>query len=188
MKEKCSPDDPCRCQAVTPHGQCQYLASEGDELCDFHNHGAARRKSSKQEVERYILDNHELRDRYERQQSDEDYLNLRKDICLLRALMEKRANMLKTDADYMMGTNAVLGIAQRLESMNISLLKLRQASNTMLGVDQLKAVALQIAEILSEELRDVPNQEEIIERIGQRIFEALEEIASGQHTGEEDNG
>lgn len=184
MKEKCSPDDPRRCQAVTPNGQCQYLASDNDDFCDFHNHGAAKRRNQKKEVERYILDNHALRSSYERQLSDEDYLNLRREICLLEAIMEKRANMLKTDEDYMMGTSAVTTLAQRLESMKISLLKMRQSLNMVLGVDQLRAFALEIADILSEELSEVPNKEVIIEKVGQRIYEALEEVANGRK-GEE---
>jgi len=180
MNEKCSPDDPRRCQGVTQNGQCQYLASDGDRFCDFHNHGTAKRRNEKREVERYILDNQELRSSYERQHSDDDYLSLRREIDLLHAIMERRANMLRTEADYAMGTSAIMAIAQRLESMKISLLKMKQSLNMMLGVDQLKAFALQIADILSEELNEIPNKEVIIEQIGQRIYEALEEIASGQ--------
>ncbi len=181
MTEKCQPDDPRRCQGVTQNGQCQYLSSEGDRYCDFHNHGAAKRRNEKREVERYILDNQELRSSYERQHSDEDYLSLRREIDLLHAIMEKRANMLKTEADYAMGTSAIMAIAQRLESMKISLLKMKQSLNMMLSVDTLKAFALDIGDILSEELNEIPNKEVIIEKIGQRIYEALEAKANGQN-------
>lgn len=182
MSEKCSPDDPRRCQGVTANGQCEYLAREGEKFCTFHSKGASDRRFEKKEAERYLIDNADLRQSYLRQRDDKDYLDLKDEILLVQAVLERRLNAIRTDADMMMAIGPVTQLIQRLESMKISLMKIQQQLGLVLGKDHLRALAAQFASILDEELDGVDGKEDRMERICERLFEAIEQ--SGKQESE----
>lgn len=174
MSEKCSPDDPRRCQGVTPHGQCEYLAVEGSKFCNYHSNGAAPVKAERKKTERYMIDNQSLRSSYLRQQDDAEYLNLRDEILLATAVLERRLNTLKTDSDVIMAVGPVSQLLQRLESMKISLLKLQTQLGLVIGKDELRSLAQEIATILDEELEGIEDKDDRLDRIAERLFVAIE--------------
>lgn len=171
--EKCNPTDPNRCQGVTPHGQCEYPAFEGERFCKFHAH-IQESKIKRAKQERYILDSRELRAAYERQLGDVDYLSLKEEILLTQAILERRLNAIKTDADIMMAIGPLTQLIQRLESMKISLLKIQQALGMVLSKDHLRVLAREISQTLDEELEGIEDKEERIEKIAKRILAAIE--------------
>ena len=176
MTEHCSPDDPQRCRGTTKDGQCQYPAVEGSEYCSYHcgdSRGGAKAKAAK--VERYLLDDQQLRGAYLRQKDDKDYLSMKDEIMLLSAVLERRLNGIKTDADLMMSVGHVSQLVQRLESMKINLMKIQQTLGIVLGKDEVRALARSMADILVDELDGVEDKEERIDRILQRVFEAIED-------------
>lgn len=176
MTDKCAPDDPQRCQGTTPDGQCQYLAMEGSNFCPFHS-GKRRGNNQLQEKkkERYIIENQELRQCYQRQLDDRGYLGLRDEIALLTGILEKRLNVAKTDADHIMATGQAIVLTQRLESMKINLMKLQQSLGMVLGKDELRVLARTMAEILDQELEGVDKKEERMDAICERLFHAIED-------------
>lgn len=183
MTDKCAPDDPRRCHGTTPDGQCQYLALEGSEFCQFHS---GKRLGNKQfeekKTERYILENQALRQSYLRQKDDREYLSMKDEINLLTGFLEKRLNIMQTDADVIMATGHVTVLMQRLESMKINLLKLQQSLGMVLGKDEMRALARLMAEILDEELEGVDKKEERMDIIVERLFHAIED--AGRHPEE----
>lgn len=175
MGEKCTPDDPQRCRGTTNDGQCQYLSIEGSEYCAYHN-GGVRGGSNfqKKKVERYLIDEQELRRSYLRQADDKDYLSLKDEILLLQAVLERRLNSIRTDADLQMGIGHVNILVQRLESMKVNLLKIQSQLGLVLGKDELRILARDMATILDEELSGLEDKDERMDRICQRLFEAIE--------------
>ncbi len=174
MSEKCSPDDQNRCQGVTGDGQCQYLAGEGGKFCNYHSKGGVSRNKQKRDVERYLIQDEELRKAYNRQKDDKGYLSLKEEIYLIHVLLEKRMNMIKDDATCMMAVGPVTQLVQRLESMKISLMKIQQQLGLVLGKDELRQLAHTIADILSEELDGIDDKEKRMENICERLFTAIE--------------
>ena len=174
MSEKCSPDDPRRCQNVTPHGQCQYLSVEGSERCHFHSSGGNTRQLERKRVERYLIDNEELRKSYLRQNDDAHYLDLKDEISLTHAMIERRLNSIHTDQDVMMAIGPFTQLVQRLESMKISLMKLQQQLGLVLGKDELRQLAATFAVVLDEELDGMEDKEERMERLLERLVVAIE--------------
>lgn len=174
MSEKCSPDDPRRCQGVTPNGQCQYIATEGAKFCRYHSRGASERKLEQHRIERYLIDNEELRKSYLRQAGDTHYLDLKDEISLTHAMIERRLNTIKTDADMVMAVGPFTQLIQRLESMKISLMKLQQQLGLVLGKDELRQLAAVMAQILDEELEGIDGKEERMDNICERLFVAIE--------------
>lgn len=173
--DKCKPDDPNRCQGVVQDGQCQYLAVEGSKFCEYHC-GNARggNRTQERKKERYLIDNQELRRSYLRQHDDRDYLSLKDEILLTQALLERRLNSIKTDADIMMAIGPVNQLIQRLESMKIALLKIQQTLGLVLGKDELRILARDMAQILDEELEGIVDKDVRMDSICQRLFEAVE--------------
>lgn len=178
MSEKCSPDDPRRCQGVTPHGQCQYLAVPGNDRCEYHSQGTGERKLRQKRVERYLIDNEQLRKSYLRQNDDAHYLDLKDEIALTHAMIERRLNAIQTDADVMMAIGPFTQMVQRLESMKISLMKLQQQLGLVLGKDELRQLAIVFANVLDEELDGLEDKETRMEAILERLFVAVEQAGT----------
>ena len=184
MTDKCDPDDPRRCHGTTPDGQCQYLAMEGSEFCQFHS---GKRRGNKQfeqkKTERYIIENQELRQAYLRQKDDRDYLSMKDEINLVAGYLEIRLNAIRTDADKIMAVDAVDKLTKRLESMKINLLKLQQSLGMVLGKDEMRALAGHMAEILDEELEGVDKKEERMDAIVERLYHAIENAGKPAEEG-----
>ena len=176
MADKCNPADPRRCKGITKDGQCQYPAVEGSEYCSYHAGEHRGGKEHKQrQVERYMIDQQELRRSYLRQNDDKDYLSLKDEILLVQAVLERRLNSIRTDADMQMAVGHVSQLVQRLESMKLNLMKIQQQLGLVLGKDQLRALARELANILDEELEGLEKKDDLMESISRRIFEAIEE-------------
>jgi hypothetical protein len=174
MGEKCSPDDPRRCTGVTPHGQCEYLAVEGSETCEYHSGGHNERKLTRKRIERYLIDNEQLRKSYLRQNDDAHYLDLKDEISLTHAMIERRLNAIQTDADVMMAIGPFTQLVQRLESMKLNLMKLQQQLGLVLGKDELRQLAVKFAEVLDNELDGIEDKEERMDRILEQLVVAIE--------------
>ena len=175
MSEKCSPDDPRRCMGVTPHGQCEYLAVEGSEKCNYHAKGRNTRNLNKKRVDRYLIDNEQLKESYQRQNNDADYLDMRDEIALTQALLERRLNGIKTDTDVMMAIGPASQLLKLLESSKIALMKIQQQLGMVLGKDELRQLAAVFAQILDEELDGLDDKDERMDRLMERLGVALEE-------------
>lgn len=180
MSEKCQPDDPNRCQGVTSHGQCEYLAVEASKYCEYHTKRSNQSSPDARKAERYLIDNQELRQSYLRQRDDSQYLDLKDEILLLQALLERRLNTIKTDADLMQSVSAATTLIQRLESMKISLMKIQQQMGLVLGKDEIRALAINVADILNDEIPIIDKKETIIDTIMERIFLSIDEAGKGE--------
>ena len=182
MSDKCQPDDPQRCQGVTPNGQCEYLSVTGSNRCEYHSQGNAKKKLETKKVERYLIDNEHLRKSYLRQNNDAHYLDLKDEIALTHAMIERRLSMIQTDQDMIMAVGPFTALVQRLESMKISLMKLQQQLGLVLGKEELRNLAGLFAQILDEELEGMDDKEERMEAMLERLVVAIEEAAKSQDT------
>jgi len=134
--------------------------------------GALRHRREK--VERYLIDQQELRMSYMRQQDDKEYLNMKDEILLIQALLEQKINSITNKTELLTAIPGINALVQRLESMKSTLLKMQRELGLVLGKDRLRSLAEEIATILDEELTGVPNKVELLEQIGLRIVDAIE--------------
>ena len=175
MTEKCNTDDPRRCQSVTRDGQCRYLSVEGSEHCAYHN-GNQRggNQLEQRKKDRYLIDQADLRQSYERFNDDKGYLGLKDEISLLSMILQKRINSIQSDADNMMAVGHINILTQRLESMKINLIKFQTSLGLVLGKDELRILARNMAQILDEELEGLPDKAARMDRIVERLFSEIE--------------
>ena len=178
-----NPDDPNRCHGTDNNGQCRYVAVPGSNFCEYHKgmrKGGEKAQASK--GERYLIDQQELRRSYLRQQDDQDYLSLKDEILLVQAVLERRLNSIRTDVDVQMAVGPVSQLIQRLESMKLNLMKIQQQLGLVLGKDQLRSLARNMAEILDHELDGIEDKEDRMERICEKLFEAIEDAGKPTDT------
>jgi len=140
----------------------------------------SQHKADKRRTERYLIEEQQLRSSYLRQQDDVNYLDMRDEILLLQALLERRLNQIQTDADCLMAIGPVTQLTARLESMKVALLKINQQLGLVIGKDHLMQLARDIADILDQELEGIQNKEERMESISVRIVEAIENAGQDQ--------
>lgn len=175
MTEKCKPDDPRRCQSVTRDGQCRYLSVDGSEHCSHHNGNQRGGNQLEQKrKDRYLIDQADLRQSYERFNDDQGYLGLKDEISLISMVLQKRINSIQSDADCTMAVGHVNLLTQRLESMKINLIKIQSSLGLVLGKDELRLLARNMAQILDEELDGLDDKAERMDRIVERLFLAIE--------------
>ena len=172
--EKCQPDDPRRCKGTSSVGQCPYFSLDGEQFCEKHMSPRGALRHRREKVERYLIDQQELRMSYMRQQDDKEYLNMKDEILLIQALLEQKINSITNKTELLTAIPGINALVQRLESMKSTLLKMQRELGLVLGKDRLRSLAEEIATILDEELTGVPNKVELLEQIGLRIVDAIE--------------
>lgn len=175
MAEKCKPDDPQRCQSVTRDGQCHYLSVEGSEHCDYHcGQKRGGNQLDQRKKDRYRIDRSDFRESYQQFNDDRGYLGLKDEISLLSVILQERINSIKNEADNMMAIGHINILTQRLESMKINLIKIQASLGLVLGKDELRILARNMAQILDEELDGLSDKAERMDRIVERLFSAIE--------------
>lgn len=174
-REKCAPDDPRRCEGKAPDGQCQYLAEKGEKYCEKHLGIAGNARIRRKKVERYLIDQQELAASYNRQKDDRDYLDMKEEILLLQALLEQKINSIETKGELITAIPGINALVQRLESMKSTLLKMQRELGKVLGKEALRDFVKELGTILDEELTGVDNKGVIMEKIADRVIDALDE-------------
>lgn len=169
-KNECDINDPKKCVV----DDCLELSLEGYNRCERHLSPSQTMQFRSDRQNRYLIVSEQMKEGYTRQMGDAAYLNMRDEIALLHALLEKRVNAIHNEADLKAAHGPVTQIIQRLESMKSSLLKMQAQLGLVLNKDQLMLLAKDFANILNEELAEVPNKNEMLDKIIVRLCEAIE--------------
>lgn len=154
-----------RCHHSGPRGQCPYQAIDSSHYCEKHTNEERR-------IMNYRIDDPELRERL----SHHGALSIetvRDEVALMRALMEERINLAKTPAEKIAAFNVVTPAINALDKLVNSIQKLELNASLSLEKGAARKLAEDIGKILIEELRDVPDRDNIIDRVSRRIAEAV---------------
>ena len=156
-----------RCEWITPNGQCKCEATQG-KFCDQHGH-----ISAKEGLRHYLITNRLVGDSADRHCAANEIKDLRDEISLTRALIETRLNLAQEDAEVI----ASMGILHQYLTTVEKLVSACHRMDTNLGNLLNKASVLSLAQelvnIISEELGDLPNRDEIVDRITSKIVESI---------------
>lgn len=173
--------DPRRCQGVLPAGQCHFLAVAGSDFCP--DCIATRDPSFKsRQLSTYRLTNAQVRERVERHADASSARSLRVEIALIKTILEELANSCTLN-----GTNeqSLIMRAPTIQSLALTLTKLIKTSTEMeirlsefLERSAIVKFAQLVVQTVLEELDGVPNREEIIDRIAERIFPAIDSLTN----------
>jgi hypothetical protein len=116
------PNDPNRCQATTRSGQCTNLAIEGQIYCNYHLRN--RDAEDEQSLRAYILTDPVTARAAGRHSQVEELKSLREEIALARAMIERRLNLVESNADFLQACGTVNTYLLTLERLISSCHKL----------------------------------------------------------------
>jgi glutamine synthetase adenylyltransferase len=123
----------------------------------------------------YHLAEVENRRRLSELSQHEDIKSLHEEIGLLRILIEKRFNMLRTDADYQNASASLNSMFLTLERLIKSCHALEQSLGELLSRQSVAKLGQAMCQIVIEELEGVEGYEQIIDRIVDRLFPEIDE-------------
>jgi len=160
-------NDPRRCQALTQKGQCAYQAAEGQEFCPYHLRD--RDFENKQSLKAYQLTNIDIAESAGRHSQVEELKSLREEIALCRSLVERRLNMVESNADVISAVGQVNSLFVTLEKLVSSCHRLETSLGNLLSKASLLDLAKVIVEIVMDELEGLDGYETIVDRISERM-------------------
>ncbi len=161
-----------QCQYVNKHtGRCKREAEAGSEFCSIHAALSSKEKNREGfEKRMYLIQNQRMRERHASIGGHEHSRSLREEVDMARMLLEERLNAIKTDADLSASCGAIKELLLTIERLESSCLKIDQTVGNLLSKTTLTKIASGMVQILIDELIDIPNSEEIIDKISDRIF------------------
>jgi hypothetical protein len=167
------PNSPTRCQGTTGKGQCPREAVEGKPYCDYHLKD--RDIEDKMALRAYILTDPVISGSAGRHSQVEELKSLREEIALARAMIERRLNLVESNADFLNACGTVNTYLLTLERLITSCHRLEVNLGNLLSKAAILDLAKDIVSILMDELQEVPGYEEIVDRVSERIIAAIAE-------------
>lgn len=163
-------DDPNRCEGSFSGGQCRHQAEPGDRFCK----GCGGKNRLSLEARRqYLLKDTRQAARLAEFAEHDDIKSLREEIGLARVLLERRFNMIQSDADLLAACGPVNAMLLTIER----LVKTSHQIETNLGVLLTRNTVLKLAqamcEIVIDEIQAVPGFEQIVDRLSQRLLSTV---------------
>lgn len=174
-------DDPNRCQAIGPRGQCQNQSLADSEFCHACIGFAGRSKSLKARQQNlYHLTQARLRNRIDELSGNSDAKSLRIEIAMTRSFLEELVNGFEADDKNKMlaSFQTYIQLVQTIERLIKTAFQMEKSLGELLGKDQLIEIAQELINIMIDELQHIPDHEEIIDRINSRFLPAIESVAS----------
>jgi hypothetical protein len=98
---------------------------------------------------------------------------LRDNIALLHMMIERRWNLIKSDADYLAACGPLNQMFQNMDRLVNSCHKIEQNLGALLAKNAILSLAKQMVEVIIEELEGIDNYEEIVDRITDRLINLI---------------
>lgn len=173
MTRVTDPADPNRCKGATREGQCWNEALAGSDYC----HGCGRRwdnqTAADEQKRQYHLTEARYRTRLAQLSEHNDVKSLRDEIALARVLIEKRMNLVKSDADLINACGQLNAMLLTVERLVKSAHSIEQSLGVLLARDTVLRLGQSICEILADELKGLPDHEELIDRVTDRLMATI---------------
>lgn len=160
-------DNTNRCEWVTGRGQCPDPRIEDSRFCEKHS------PSGHGELDKYLITTRSLGDSPHRHAASKEIKSLRDEIALIRALIEKRINLIQSDAEFIAAMPTIQSAMMTVEKLVSSCHTMETKLGLLLNKGSLLSLAQTIIHIISEALEGVPNRNEIVEQVGQEIVKAI---------------
>lgn len=168
--EKVDKDDPRRCQGVKPlEGQCSNKAVEGSNFCPAHGGNRGAQKQVKKELRNYRLA--QFKSRLDELGNNDNMINLRDEIAILRILIEEKMNMCKDTHDLILMSGPLSDLIMKVEKIVTSCNRLESKLGGLLDRTKILQFAQTIVQIIGKYVKD----EESLDKIAEEIFTTLKE-------------
>ena len=164
MKLVTDPADPRRCKFSYPHEQCWREAEYGSEFCLAHGGKSTEQAENKRLMQLAEVDN---RRRLMELSTHDGVKSLREAVGLTYMLIEKQVN---SDPTLLSCCGSVNNLLLTLGRLTKECHALEQSTGELLSKEAVFRLAQSMCEIVIDELQGIEGYEEIIDRIGDRLF------------------
>ena len=164
----CEPDNPCRCQRVSPQGQCRWLGAhqqKGEWVCQIHYAGG--RGDEKEKIRNYRLTKFQAR--VDDFVNNEAVKSLREEIGILRMTLEETMNQCKSSTELLLLSGKISDLVMKIEKIVMSCHKLEAQTGALLD----KNAILQLGNILVEIISEYITDEDALTKISGQIISAI---------------
>lgn len=172
MDRVTDPADPTRCKGASNDGQCRNVAEEGSDYCRAHG---GRVEDSRR---LYLLQKAKYRQRLAQLKDHEEIKSLREEIALCRMMIEERLNMVKTDTELLAAYSTVNSLLLTMERLIKTSHQIEQNLGALLAKPTVILLGQSIVQILIEELKGIPQYEERVDSITDRLFLTIEQATN----------
>lgn len=155
-----------KCTHSGPRGMCPFDALPGLDKCGKHS-------DSETVTMGYRFSDPDLKERLDWHSRDELIESVRQEVVLVRALIEERRNFATTQAEKIQAFPAILDAASKLDRLVTSLARLEKQSGQVLEKAAIQQLGRRIVEILTENLKDIPDRDTIVDRVAREIAKAV---------------
>ncbi len=169
---------PNRCQGITSNGQCSRNAQPGDKFC--YNHNGGHDRAAEQDKRMYLLSKAKDRSRLAALSEHNEVKSLRDEIAIARMLIEERFNLIQNDSDLLTACGTLNSLLLTVERLVQSAHKLEQNLGSLLAKPTLLSLGHELVTIVIEELKGIPNYEEVVDRISERVINAMAKAGDNQ--------
>ncbi|KPK55010.1 MAG: hypothetical protein AMS22_05145 [Thiotrichales bacterium SG8_50] len=128
---------------------------------------------NKQSLRTYLLTDPITAGAAGRHSQVEELKSLREEIALARAMIERRLNLVESNADFLQACGTVNTYLLTLERLITSCHKLEVNLGNLLSKGAILTLAQEIVGILMAELEHIDGYESIVDRISERIVAAI---------------
>lgn len=115
--------------------------------------GKAAASAQRKELRNYLIENSGLRAAIDRQDESALY-SLREEIQLVRALISKRLESAKSEAEQLVAFNSILPAISTLDKLINSLHRMEVQTSMLLGRDAVLGLARKVVEVLGDALAE----------------------------------
>lgn len=123
----------------------------------------------------YRVTDPELKQRLVHFSQDELLESVREEVILVRALIEERHSFAKTQAEKIQVFPQIIDATSKLEKLVTSLAKLERQVSQVLDKPTIQKLGRKIVEILTRNLKDIPDRETIVDAVAREIAQAVME-------------
>lgn len=158
------------CGRTTELGPCQFPRMEGSKFCEMHtpNSGELR-------LNQYLLSKKLLGNSPARHAAADEVKSLKVEIALLRTIVERRLNMIETDAELASAMSSLKDTFLAIEKLVSSCHNMEVKLGSLLNKSALLSLAQKIVHIIDKKLENVPDKDELVAEIGEEIAKAITE-------------
>lgn len=172
--------DPNRCKGACPTGQCMSVAEYGTEYCKAHGGESLK---DVEESRSYLLTQVEYKRRLAQLQvQHEPIRELRDAIALTHLLIEKRMNACTDDIDLMAACAPLNQLLLTMERLCKSAVQIQQNMGALLSKQTVLLLGQQLVKIIIDEMVGVPDYEERVDRINERLFKTITIISNSEES------
>jgi len=164
-----------RCDYILPSGQCRNEAVPPSRFC--HKHSATSAKSL---LNQYRITNHLLGESLERHAAADQIKDLRAEMAIVRALVERRLNTIENDAEAVAAIPTVERAVLAVQKLAETIHKMDMALGNVLNKQTLVAIAHDIIAIIADGFDSIVGEEvtreladTTIESVGRQIVELI---------------